>query len=1547
MSLEPGGYADKIGNRYEGRWVVRQLLRLLLEELSSVQLQVVGDEEYGVDLWVQRPDGSRVAQQCKIRNGSYDRWTVADLSQRDILDAMRTHLDAQEENDFMLVTAVSSAVIQGICQSARHSEGDPESFFRHQIQELGEPRRKAFRQFCERLGLSAAVEADRAQAYSYLRRFSIETWPDGTTERENLLDQAGMLVTGDPTVTVALLADYAVDQIRQVIDASKVWAHLESCGLHPRSLSHDDRVVPAIRALQEQFASSVEPYLINGAVIPRTATDDLCSALDEHAIVALHGNPGQGKSGVLYELSQRLASADVAYLPIRLDRQVPQNNTRAFGESLGLPESPVACLRAAAGDRKSVLILDQLDALRWTSHHSVGALEVCKALVREVRGHRQLGTDMRVVLACRSYDIENDPEIKKWMDAEKRRGGDLKRVAVGDLAPEAVDGAVAGAGCDASSLSSRQKEMLASPQHLAMWLQIMESSAPFEFQSRVQLMREYWTARMQEMTKGGAGVSETQATLDVVVGFMESNGSLSAPAAVVPNSVGLDALLAAGILRISNSTISFSHQSYLDYQIASRVVREIYSSSKTIVEWLGPRDAQSLFRREQLRQALCLLAEEEGGAFDSSANELLDSKEVRFHLKHLCLEVVGQLDTPSDELITALLARTEDSNWDEHLLITVFRGHSAFVRPLVERGILSDWLDSEQRRNSALWLLRSVAETIPDHVVAAVEPFADNDDWREDILGCLAWNAKDDSDAMFALRLRLARAGVYRDFVDWQHLQADRRLALLDAALESATPDIFNEQVGRRSRRSRFEHWSDADLRALLESARAHPSNAWAMAIAQIQRLAPVGDEPYGRLQQWLDSDREELHQGMEGIPHGVTAIARAAGACLAETDGDAYWAATDSLRALDSPVIQNVLVETYASLPAHLADRALEWLTADDSRLSLGTGRYEPKWMPARRLIETLAPHCTSAVLERLEQSIRSYHTPTEKRDAEYWLKTWKDGYFGDYWGRCQHFLLPAIPAERRSEQTEQLIGVLARKFEHYARDRFLSSPRSMGGYVSSTLSDDGARISDEAWLGIVSNEAVSEDGSGRWRQTGKGRLAESSIRQFSRNLEQAAKRFPERFARLALRFPPGVHHLYKAAILDALKLTKATSVPEDEQALWEPAPSALVEDVLARFGTDESRAFASSFCWLLHARAEDDWSDAALNRLVTFATTHADPKVDQLAVTNADGDFSAARATPESLATNANNCVRGVAGFAIGSILRHHPAELERMRPAIDGLCNDGHPTVRVAAIETCLPLLAKHKDLAMECFRQACEPDPRVSAAHRAVYFFNCGMESHAELLSPLIVAMLRSDMAEVAREGAKEVAARWVFGRHFDAELAECLAGTVPQRRGVAQIAQYLVTKPEYFEACEPMVSKLMDDPDAEVRSGLRGLVRSQEIFLTPRGIDLVRRFVESPAFRDDPTGLLYGLDEHTGDLVPFAAVIFTAVDQFVGPLLEASRDMSLGVQMDVGHINRLLLRLYEQADAANDTEITNRCLDAWDAMFQHRVGGVRDLAKEIE
>ncbi|MEE9128814.1 MAG: hypothetical protein V3T84_02265 [Phycisphaerales bacterium] len=1547
MPLEPGGYADKIGNRYEGRWVVRQILRLLSEDLSSLQLEAVGDDEYGVDLWVQRPDGLRVGQQCKIRNGSYDRWSVADLDRRGILDAMKAHLDRDDQTEFMLVTAVSFAAVHDVCESARRSSGDPESFFQHQIQDIGEERRTIFRRFCESLELDSTSVADRAHAYSYLRRLYIEIWPDSVANREDLLDQAGMLVAGDPTTTVAVLADYAVDRMRHVIDASSVWSHLESRGLRPRRLPQDTRVLPAIRGLQEQFVASIQPDLIGGSLIPREATGQILRALEHNTIVAVHGHPGQGKSAVMLELTQRLAAADVAYLPIRLDRQTPKNNSQDFGESLGLPESPVACLHAAAGDRPCVLVLDQLDALRWTSHHSLNALEVCKALVREVRGHRALGVDIAVVLACRNYDIENDPEIKKWIAAEKGRDGGLAEITVGPLKPEAVAEAAKAAGLEVESLSARQKDILTSPQHLAMWLGIAISSGGFEFQSRVQLMREYWNTRMRELRQQGANTAGVQSVLDSVISFMEQNSILTAPTAIVGDLDSFDALLSVGILRTTGEAISFAHQSYLDYQIASRVVREVHSNGRSIVSWLGSRDNQSLFRREQLRQALCLLGEDAGATFGSVVNELLDSAEVRFHLKHLCLEVVGQVETPSDQLVTSLIERVQLADWREHILTTVFRGHAAYVRPLIERGTLSRWLHNHDERNAALWLLRTVAESIPDDVVAIVEPFADVDDeWRERVLSCLAWNAHDDSEAMFSLRLRLASEGTYREFVDWRRLQAHRRLPLLEAVLQSVTAESFREQFGGHRRRSRFEQWTDADMSALLEAARQDAGAAWSILVAQIWRLAPQVDEPPGTLEQWLDSDREGIRQGMEGVPFGLTAIAREAGRSLAETDGEDFWALTGELRELESPVIQNLLIETYAALPPPLSNRVIEWLLCDSRRFSLGTGRQEPKWMPARRLVAALSPHCDDDVFRRLEDAICSYHSPTEKRDAEYWLTTWKRGYFGDYWGRCQYFLLPALPMERRSETTEQLVGVLNRKYQHYPEENFMTALRVRGGSVGSTLPADLLKLSDEAWLGIVTNKKLTEEGSHRWIQVDDDHVAESSIRQFSRKLEQIAKRFPARFGRLALRLPHDVHPSYKTAILDGLKLTDSGTIPEDERPQWHPAPVDLIEQVLERFHDEASRDFASAFCWLLHSRAEDEWSEAALSRLIEFATTHPHPEVNALSVGNAHGDFDASRATPEALTTDALNCVRGVAGLAIGAIIRNHPDLLERMRSALQHLCDDHHPAVRVAGVQACLPVLAIEKDFAIECFRRACESDPRLTASRAGIYFFNCGMDSHAEIVAPLIVQMVHSESPVVAQEGAEEVAARWLFGRHFEAELQECLAGSIPQRRGVAQIAAHFVTKPEYFASCEPLVSQLMNDPEAEVRNELRRLVCSRDVLLTSDGVGLVQRFVNSQAFVDDPTGLLYGLDEHSGDLIPFSEVLFSAVNQFVGPLLETSRDMSFAVHLDVDHLNRLLLRLYEQAVSAGEMAIANSCLDAWDVMFEQRVGGAQDVARAI-
>ncbi len=49
MSLEPGGRADKYGNKYENRYLAKLLLRLVREELISITVEPLGDNSNSVE----------------------------------------------------------------------------------------------------------------------------------------------------------------------------------------------------------------------------------------------------------------------------------------------------------------------------------------------------------------------------------------------------------------------------------------------------------------------------------------------------------------------------------------------------------------------------------------------------------------------------------------------------------------------------------------------------------------------------------------------------------------------------------------------------------------------------------------------------------------------------------------------------------------------------------------------------------------------------------------------------------------------------------------------------------------------------------------------------------------------------------------------------------------------------------------------------------------------------------------------------------------------------------------------------------------------------------------------------------------------------------------------------------------------------------------------------------------------------------------------------------------------------------------------------------
>jgi hypothetical protein len=112
-------------------------------------------------------------------------------------------------------------------------------------------------------------------------------------------------------------------------------------------------------------------------------------------------------------------------------------------------------------------------------------------------------------------------------------------------------------------------------------------------------------------------------------------------------------------------------------------------------------------------------------------------------------------------------------------------------------------------------------------------------------------------------------------------------------------------------------------------------------------------------------------------------------------------------------------------------------------------------------------------------------------------------------------------------------------------------------------------------------------------------------------------------------------------------------------------------------------------------------------------------------------------------------------------------------------------------------------------------------------------------------------------------------------------------------------------------------------------------------------DFLQVYIKSKAFADHPSQLIYSLEDSSDSLIPLAEIIFAICEVFATTLNEKSRDFSSDTPHLVSKICSLVLRLYEQSQDSPTSEVSQRCLDVWDLLFENRVGTTRELTAAIE
>jgi len=403
----PGGATDKFGNRYEGRWTVFCMLDVMDEKADSIRLEPPGEEGEGVEFWLEK-GGCREYHQVK-RQQSTGSWTLVNLKNNKILSNFWKKLEIPTANCTFISTD-RAFQLDELGDRARRAASWQE--FNQEFLNAGQSKPseqlKNFQELCRIWNNCFEIDA-----YEALKRISVETIS------ENLLiktveNRLAVLVEGDTKTVRIELAELALDKIHHELTAQDIWHYLlKERGYRRREWGKDPHVLAAVDKVNNSYLSRLQKEAIAGKVIPRDEVDiilDKLTAPDGKGGVLVAGEAGVGKSSIILQAVDALRKKGVPIIAFRLDRLEPTNSPDKVGEQLEkLPGSPAHVLANIAQGGDCVLIIDQLDAVSTASGRNPQFFECVEQIIDQAKAYPQ----MRLLLACRKFDLDYDDRIKR------------------------------------------------------------------------------------------------------------------------------------------------------------------------------------------------------------------------------------------------------------------------------------------------------------------------------------------------------------------------------------------------------------------------------------------------------------------------------------------------------------------------------------------------------------------------------------------------------------------------------------------------------------------------------------------------------------------------------------------------------------------------------------------------------------------------------------------------------------------------------------------------------------------------------------------------------------------------------------------------------------------------------------------------------------------------------------------------------------------------------------------------------------------------------
>ena len=1501
-----GGAADKIGNRYEGRWTVSCMLDVLDEMAESIRLEPPGMEGEGVEFWLKRVGQPEYHQ---VKTGP--RWTVSDIAKAGVFPHFASRL-ANPNARCVFVTNNSAGELAELTHRARSAASWDEYDQSFLGKDNGEWRLR-FNRFKHSLG-----DMTDEDAHNYLRRIDVASADEKTLHRWNE-SRAFTLVEGNALVVIDALAAIAADHVNQELTAHDIWRELESRDLRRRRWDKDPHVLSAIERTNKRYVRHLRKQAILGSVLPQdefSLLTDILLEPDGASRVMVTGEAGVGKSGVMLQVVEKLLEDGVPIIAFRVDSlsqtELPDN----VGAEVGLPGSPTNVLASIAQGKDCVLVIDQLDAISLASGRNTMLFDCVAEILHQARAHPK----MRVVLVCRKFDLDNDHRLKSLVNPPER----AVTVAVERLKPDIVRQVVSGFGLQGDLLNDRQVDLLSVPLHLKLLSQIVsdEKIRSLDFKTSLDLYGHFWRVKQSTIEKERLErkVSWTK-VIYALCDYMHKNQTLTAPDYLVEDwATDADAMASENVLVREDRLYAFFHEGFFDYAYARRFAR----SDQTITNLLLSGE-QHLFRRSQTRQILGYLRVADFPRYIDDLRRILSSSDIRFHIKQVTLALLAEVQNPRDEELAVLSQFLRGSLRDpvEQQAWMTIRQSSAMFQLAVDSGLLNKWLESTNDSvvDQSVLLLSVKQRHFPDRIAELLECYVGKSERWNQRLAQMAWRANWGISRRFLkLMLRLIDEG-YLD--DARRPGPDSKdFWLLARGLSDAHPEWASEVTGHFLKRrldlslnedesnpfayetGNIAHGQFAN-EVLEECANEAPESFVRELMPFLQEVIQrnIGTEQNGfRIDKiW----RNRIFRATHNFQSALLNALLIALSHLAAKQPNLYSFVVESLRTSTSETIQYLLLSSMASGGTRFADKSIDHLCDNPGALQIGYSSH-PYWV-ARQLIEAASPHCSTMKLEELELLLLGYYPDWERSTIR-----------RNAFGSAQFTLLSAIPADRRSERVRKRLAELQRKFAGGEP----SPPSEMRARrVRSPIPKEAIdHMTDDQWLSAIA------------KHSGDSRIVEycediiGGAAQLSGDLEGKAVLEPQRFADLVARFPQDTNPEYFRAVLRGL-----CSAGADVNAI--AGVSELCHSL-------EGKPFGVNICDAVAGAGPQNIPQDLIELVAWYAMEDPNPNPME-EPSNAVFSVIGEPTFQTDILSSGFNTVRGRAAYAVARLLFEDYKRITYLRQTLETMVDDPSIAVRACVAEALLVVFDNDEVLAVDLFLKLCDTDEELLPTHHVERFLLFALPSHFRELSPILQRMIQSDDPEVSLAGARQACL-------VALELCEavnlttiCRSGTEAQRIGAAQVFSSNIRFTPNRRICEDSLVVLLNDENPEVQS------YASSCFDRFEGADLedfpalIEAFVKSQAFSENCSYLFQALQQATGIL---DKAILLASEKFVEKLGMEAGDLGSRKSREALTVIKLTLRAYHHSTTDNDQ---TRSLDLIDRLLEYGVYGAEDELESFE